>query len=283
LSLDQPPGINVIVEPQALTLGTGESAEFSLQLDPAGAPYDYWQFGNLHWSDDTHAGNVPIAAQPVYLRSPEEISLSGTSGQGTLPVDFGYDGTYFSAVHGLHEPGLQETGIVEDDVTNNFSFRFDNGVRGHFFTLQPGELFLRIALFDELTDGEDDLDVYLYYCPTPNSCTEVGKSGGFTSEEEIDLILPPPGFYTVLVHGFETDQLSGGPGANYELFAWSFGPDDDRGNLEIETPDAVASGDRLELPYQWSSLDAGTRYLGAISHDTPFDLFFLTIVTANLP
>jgi hypothetical protein len=219
----------------------------------------------------------------VYLRSPTEIRLTETSGSGTMPVDFGYTGEYFIGIHGLHPPGLEESGVIEDDPTNNFSFRFDNGVNAHFFTLSPGELFLRVAMFDELTDGEDDLDLYLYFCPTLDSCVQVGQSGSFTSDEQIDIVLPEPGFYAVLIHGFQTDEQIGGPGASYELLAWSFGPDDDLGNLRISAPATVASGDRLNFDYDWGPIDPETRYLGAVSHDTPFDLFYLTIVTANLP
>jgi subtilisin family serine protease len=281
VAVDPPPGISVAVSPSSLTLATGESAEYSVTFEGRGAPLDLWQYGRLEWSDGTRRVGSPIVVQPVTLRAPGDVALSGVSGSGVMHVDFGYDGAYVASVHGLHEPGLRQTGIVEDDTTNNFSFRFNNGVAAHFFDLEPGELFLRVALFDELTDGADDLDLYLYYCPTISTCTQVGQSGSFTSEEEIELVEPLPGFYTVLVHGFETDQGVGGPGAAYELFAWSFGPGDDAGNLQITTPDTVRDGDRLDFDYEWGPLEAGTKYLGAISHDTPFDLFYLSIVTVD--
>jgi len=281
-TVDAPPGIVVDVDPPTLAMSTNETAEFRLRLEVADAPYGYWQFGNVNWSDGTHSVNVPIAAQPVYLRPPRDLRLSESSGDGTMPVDFGYEGSYFAAVHGLNPPGLHETGFVADDLNNSFSFRFNNGVTGHFFTLAPDQLYLRVSLFDARTDGDDDLDLYLYRCPTATTCTEVGQSGSFTSAEQIELITPEPGLYAALVHGFQTDE-SNGAGANYELFAWSFGADDDQDNFTIATPDAVARGDRLEFPYQWGPLDPDTIYLGAISHDTPYDIFFLTIITANEP
>ena len=281
VSVDQPFGLAATVSPTTLSLGTGESAEYTVTFERSGAPLDYWQFGRLVWSDGDHRVGSPIAVRPATVRAPNEISLSGVSGSGVVPVDFGYSGSYFAGVHGLHEPGLDEHGFVDDDPTNSFSFRTDNGVTAHYFNLGPGQLFLRVALFDELTDGQDDLDLYLYYCPTLDRCTQVGQSGEFTSTEQIDLTLPAPGFYTVLVHGFQTDQVAGGPGANYELFAWSFGSDDDAGNLRITAPSAVVEGDRLDFNFDWDSLASGTRYLGAISHDTPYDRFYLTIVTAD--
>jgi subtilisin family serine protease len=278
-----PPGMTVAVEPSPLSLGAGETAEFRLRFDVTSAPYNYWQFGSIEWSDGTHTVASPIAAQPVLMRAPRDLDLTELSGSGSLPVAFGYSGDYAAAVHGLHAPTLDETGVVADDPNNDFSFRFDNGVSAHFFTLGPDQLFLRVALFDALTDGADDLDLYVYHCPTSSTCTEVGHSGNFTSNEVVDVFPPEAGLYTVLVHGFETDQTTGGPGANYRLLGWSFGPGGDAGNLRIDAPDAVETGDKLELPYDWGPLDPDTIYLGGISHSTPFDTFFLTIVSANTP
>ena len=45
----------------------------------------------------------------------------------------------------------------------------------------------------------------------------------------------------------------------------------------------VQAGERWDLPYEWANLDPATIYLGAVSHNTPFDIYFLTIVTANRP
>jgi subtilisin family serine protease len=282
-TISAPPRISAVVQPTQVALATGESADFSITFDNVSAPLEFWQFGNINWSDGTRFVDTPMAVQPVYLRAPEKLRLSSTSGSNTLPVDFGYSGGYTVGVHGLHGPGLQESSSVPDDPTNNFSFRFDNGVSAHFFTLSPDEILLRVALFDELTDGNDALDLYLFYCSTLTSCTQVGQSGSFTSDEEIDLVQPQGGLYAILVHGFQTDDVVGGSGAEYELFAWSFGSNDDQNNLRITAPGTVATGDRLNFSYDWGPLDPNVRYVGAISHDTPFDLFFLTIVTENLP
>ena len=278
-----PPGMTVTVEPSPLSLGEGETAVYQLRFDVLNAPYDFWQFGSIEWSDGTRTVHSPIAAQPVLMRAPRDLDLTGPSGSGTLPVDFGYTGESAVGVHGLNGPALDEPGIVADDPSNDYSFRFDSGVSAHFFTLGANELYLRVALFDTLTDGADDLDLYLYHCPTPTTCTEVGQSGSFTSNETVDVLLPEAGLYTALVHGFETDQTSGGPGASYQILGWSFGPDGDVGNLSVDEPDAVEAGEHLELGYEFGPLDADTIYLGGISYTTPFERFFLTIVTANTP
>jgi subtilisin family serine protease len=275
------PGITAAVTPASITLSTGESAEFTLDLRRESAELDFWTFGTLTWSDGERNVVSPLALRPVTLRAPGEIALTGTSGSGNLAVDFGYAGAYAATVHGLHAPGLRVRAHVDDDATNRFAFRTDAGVSAHFFTLEPGELFMRVALFDELTDGADDLDLYLFHCPTPTTCTQVGQSGSFTSAEEIDLVFPEPGLYAALVHGFETDQVAGGPGADYELFAWSLGPGDDAGNLRIVTPPTVNEGDRLDFAYDFGPLAEGTRYLGAVTHNTPFGRFYLSLITVD--
>ena len=92
---------------------------------------------------------------------------------------------------------------------------------------------------------------------------------------------PEPGLYAALVHGFETDQVAGGPGADYELFAWSFGSGDDAGNLRIATPASVSEGDRLALHYDFGLLAGGTRYLGAVAHGTALGRTYLSIVAVD--
>ena len=55
----------------------------------------------------------------------------------------------------------------------------------HSFTLPAGTTLARFQLFDEFTDGEDDLDLYLYH-----EGTLVGTSAGATAKEKIDLGKP---------------------------------------------------------------------------------------------
>jgi hypothetical protein len=222
---------------------------------------------------------------------PLELRLRGRSGTATLPVAFGYAGAYTARSHGLRAPfrddttGAVPTGFVDDDPSNNFSFPGGSGVVLQGINVPADQLYLRVALFDDFTDGDDDLDLYLFFCAngTTDNCTQVAQSGGFTSDEEINVTTPEPGLYVVAVHGFETDQVAGGPGANYSLFTWSFGVTDDVGNLDVTAPPTVASGDRLNLDVSWSALDPSTHYLGAISHDTPFGVYELTIVDITAP
>jgi subtilisin family serine protease len=281
VELEPPLGVDIRADPTTLSLAKGESGQFSLTFARNGAPLDTWRFGRVSWSDGEHQVGAPIAVRPAALRAPEQLSLAGTAGQARLPVAFGYSGQYLARPHGLRAP-LVLPGTVDDDPSNTFTFRFDAGVSAHLINVPPDQLYARFSLFDELTDGNDDLDLYVFYCPN-NVCSQVGQSGSFTSAEEVDLLLPPAGLYAVLVHGFQTDQQTGGPGANYSLLAWSFGIDDDVGNLQLTAPTSVTEGDRVELGVQWNGLAAGTRYLGAVSHETPLGLYALTLINVSSP
>lgn len=283
-SVDAPYGMDVFVEPQTLSLSTGETGDFSLYFETVTPDLDLWTFGDLVWSDDEHTVRSPIAVRPVTLRAPKELKLEGTSGQGTFEVAYGYAGEYDATIHGLNPPFLlDDNGFVDDDPTNSFSFRNGNGVAQHVINVAPGDFYLRIALFDELTDGDDDLDLYLYHCPDGTNCVQVAESGSFTSDEQIDLPFPFPGIYTILVHGFETDQVKGGPGAHYTLLAWSLNESDSQSNFELTIPTSVEVGDRYALELAWGPLDPGILYFGGILHYSPLTVepYSLTLVTAG--
>jgi subtilisin family serine protease len=283
----EPPDLDVVVEPPTLVLGTDETAEFTLRFVDQGAERELWSFGELAWANATHRVESPLAVKPVTVRTPPEVYLTGRQGSTTVPVAFGYAGTYGATVHGLRLPTLDANGqvprgFVDDDATNTFTFRDGTGVTMHALTVPANQLLLRVALFDELTDGEDDLDVFLFYCPN-NQCSQIAKSDGVTSDEQIDIALPAAGSYAVLVHGFETDQVAGGPGANYSLFTWSIGLNDAMGNFSATAPSTVANGDRVDLELQWSGLDPASRYIGAISHTTPMGLYDTTVINIVTP
>jgi subtilisin family serine protease len=286
-----PPNLEVTVDPSSLVLGTGETAQFTLRFADLGAARDEWSFGQLAWRSATHRVASPIAARPVTLRAPPEIFLSGRQGSASLPVAFGYTGAYGATVHGLRLPTLDgngqvPTGFVADDPTNSFDpARISPlacpsvvlAVSAHCIAVPSNQLYFRAALFDEHTDGADDLDLYLFRCAGAQ-CVQLAKSDGVTSDEEINIVRPAEGAYILLVHGFETDDVAGGPGANYSLFTWSFGANDDVGNLAVTAPMSAANGARVDFELAWSGLTPESRYLGAISHTTPSGFYGMSIV-----
>lgn len=283
VEVEAPPGIRVSVSPPTLSLAPGATAEYQVTLAYESGPLDLWTFGALTWSNDEHAVRSVIAVRPVSVSAPAELVGEGVDGSLAFDVEFGYTGIYDARVHGLSLP-LVVNAFVANDPTKTFTRRTTNGVTAHLIDVPANKLYLRFALFDALTDGDDDLDMYVYYCPVGSStCSKIGESGEPTSQERFDYYRPPAGRYEVLVHGFDTDEVAGGSGANYSLLGWSIGEVDDRGNMSVNAPSFISAGSTETLAVDWFGLATNTIYMGAISHNTPAGLAALTLLTIIVP
>lgn len=279
VTVDAPLGVGVVVAPSTLTLATGESATYYVTFTTlAGATLDAWTFGSLSWSDGVHNVRSPIAIRPVALSAPAEVFSTGTDGSLSFDITFGYSGDYTAGSHGL-TPADTQAGNVLDDPANDWTTAFgcflDSGftdpacgVTLHFVSVPAGSLYARFSLFDAYTDGADDLDLYVY---DPDGYF-AGGSGSGTSAEEVSVPFPMAGDYYVFVHGWGTD----GADANYTLFGWAFGPD--AGNMIVTAPTAATLGSTEAVAVDWAGLAAGTKYLGAVSHNDAGGILALTVV-----
>ncbi len=273
-----PPETTVEVVPTNLTIGPGQSATFDVTFTYVSGPLDLWRFGSLTWSSSDHDVRSVLGVKPVSVAAPAEVTSFGGTGSVSFPVEFGYTGSYTPGVHGLRKP-LVVNGFVDEDPTKTFTFRSTNGVTAHLIDVPADQIYLRFEMYDELTDGNDDLDMYIYYCPDNINCTKIGQSGEPTSREQFNVILPGAGRYAVLVHGFETDNVAGGPGAVYQLLGWAIGLIDDQGNMTATAPGFVNAGTTTNVDVDWNNLESNTIYLGGISHNTPQGLVAITIIT----
>ncbi len=276
--LESPPGMTMSVSPSSLSIGPGQSATFDLTLRFQDGPLDLWRFGSLTWAGDDRNVRSPVAVRPASLVAPAEVTGFGGRGSAAFPITFGYSGNYTARVHGLKLPFILRDQFVGQDPDKLFEPVPGPGVTRHLFDVPPEQAYLRFALFDTLTDGDDDLDMYVYYCPTDDSCTRLGESGGPTSEEQFNVLFPGAGTYAVFIHGFDTDDVVGGPGAIYDLVAWQIGINENVGNMTVTAPAMVASGSTVDVQVDWDGLISDTIYLGAISHTTPEGLVGLTII-----
>ena len=277
-SIVAPPETTVDVVPSNLTVGPGQSATFDVTFTYASGPLDLWRFGSLTWSSSNHEIRSVLAVQPVSVTAPAEVTSFGGTGNVSFPVEFGYTGAYTPGIHGLRKP-LIVNGFVDQDPLKTFTFRTTNGVTAHLIDVPPDQIYLRFEMYDELTDGNDDLDMYVYYCPDNVNCTKIGQSGEPTSREQFNVTLPAAGRYAVLVHGFETDNVAGGSGTVYQLLGWSIGLIDDQGNMTATGPGFVNAGTTANVDVDWNNLESSTIYLGGISHNSPQGLVAITIVT----
>ncbi len=175
-----PEGITLEVSPETLKLESGETAEFTLRFTSDGSGLNQWHHGNIRWVSDDYSVFSPFVVQPTLFSAPLEARATGADGQISVPVSFGYDGSYNVSIAGLIKPCVlpddnlndaectnSEAATVADDPTNNYVYENNppDSVRRFFINVpEEDDALLRVALYDELTSGEDDLDLYLYYC-----------------------------------------------------------------------------------------------------------------------
>ncbi|MCP4277953.1 MAG: S8 family serine peptidase [Gammaproteobacteria bacterium] len=315
--LDIPAGIGVEVTPDSLVMGTDDTLEYTIHVTGTGSELNNWLFGSLTWVSPTHEVYTPFAVRPSYFEVPENITGTGTTGTATMPVSFGYDGSYMAETTGLYLPCVLPDNNLNDSICTNTTTRsivnaaendydytvpasawLPTGSVQRFTISVPAEdnLHLRVALYDELTDGDDDLDLVLWYCaPEGQACdqTDVELAGYSrnedTSDEQIDVdqfdLLA--GTYLIDVHGYKTDELTGGEGAKFRLYVWSFGAknmagDNDVGNLSITgIPAFAAQNTTVDMNAEWLNLPDGL-WLGGITHSTDGETIeAVTIVEAD--
>jgi hypothetical protein len=251
--------VAAVVDPPSLTFAEGETKSYTVTFSTTDTTGDEWRFGSLTWSDGGgHSVRSPIAVRPVALAAPEEIEGTGVEGKVAYDVTFGYTGPFTADPHGLQAAITHDDNVV-DDPADDINVAYPNGPGVDIITIDVAAdvEHLRAALYDENTDGEDDLDLYLF---DPNG-EFVDGSGSVTSAEQVDAPDPMPGDWTVVVHGWETD----GPDANYTLFSWLLTAAD-AGNMTVTEPAAAVLGQEGEVTVAWSGLATATRYLGYVGY-----------------
>jgi subtilisin family serine protease len=278
-AVEAPPGVSIAVQPSVLSLGNGETAGFEVQFEAGSlAPLGGWQTGEITW---TSAGTVvrsPVAVRALPFTADGFVAGSGASGSASIAARAGYTGPYRVGISGFDASGQgQPSGIralltgafVADDGSIASGYRFvapggilPRDVRRIPIAVPAGTKLLRVELRNEDTDGEHDLDLYVYNCPGYVTCIprdDLEPSVGPDSNEIVDLLDPPAGEYFVDVHAFAT----AGEGATFDLSVWALGPD--RGNATATAPASVLAGDAIAVGLAWQGLPAG-RNLALVTH-----------------
>jgi subtilisin family serine protease len=267
-------GINVSVSPSSFTLAPGASQTLSITFTNTGATLNTYANGAITWtSDKGHTARIPAVARPVALAAPATISSNGSA--TSFDVTFGYNGSFTATPRGL-VAATTFAGNVVDDPTNDINTALGTGVgvTFHFVNVPAGSTYARFSLFDEATDGNDDLDLYVF---RPNG-TFAGSSGGGTSAEEVNVANPVAGTWIVAVHGWQTD----GPDSNYTLYTWAI-PSTNAGNMTVTAPATATQGATGTIDVSFSGLAPATRYLGSIAYSGAAGMPNPTIVSVNTP
>jgi hypothetical protein len=277
--VDQPPGYEVTVAPDRITLDPGGSATFEVAFVNVAAPIGEWRFGSLSWVDgDDRRVRSPIAVKAAAIEFAEGASGTGGDGTVSIPVAFGYTGPYTAGAHGL-APDVLVPGSVTQDPNQSFTpTDVGNGATAHPIVVADAS-FLRITLNTaDLTppNGAIDIDLYLY-----NSAgEEVASSGAGSTDETIQLEAPANDTYTLYVHGWQTTGVTVG----YNLHTWQVPAAPGGGSLIINaSPPSATQGTVGIVEAGWSGLAEG-NYLGAVSHsDGTTNLGYTLVEVANTP
>jgi len=282
-AISAPAGINISIQPNRLSLAANETAEFEITITNQSATNYEWRFGSYSWNGNGAGVRSPVAVRPVILQTPDVLRVDGPTGSSVLPVQFGYNGSYNPQTTGLEPACVLPDSNPDDAICTNSNSAFVTedefpytlysdptppSVQRFFIKIEDDQELLRVRLFNEFTDGNDDLDVYVYYCLDGTSCNIPnlrGDSKGETSDELVDIYRPASGTWVIDVHGFATESPAG---TNFRLHTWSLERDNDAGNLIVDdAPSEVTFGSSADLELIWSDLPADI-YLGGISHSS---------------
>ena len=274
VSVVAPAGMTVTVSPSSFTVAPGASAEYTVTFTRTTAAAGVFALGSITWSDGAgHAVRSPFAVRPLLVVAPAEVSSDGSP--ISYGVTFGYSGTFGAAARGL-VPATTTNATVADDPSNSF-VPGGPGTVSFPITIPTGTTLARFALFDDATDGADDLDLYVL-----QGTTIIAASAGFTSAERVTFTVNPASLpipLTVVVHGFATD----GPDANFTLFNWNVGTAP-AGNMSISAPSPVVVNTTGTVGISFTGLAPATRYLGVAAYqDGSGFLGPTTIVSVNKP
>jgi subtilisin family serine protease len=249
-------GISASVTPGTFTLNPGQKQLLKITIKRTTAALNAYTGGQLTWTDGQHKVRIPVVAKPVAIGAPAEVS-------GSYNVTFGYDGAFSATARGLVPATTFESSISTGQQLT------------YQVTVPADSTYARFSLFDATTTPGTDLDLVVY---GPSGAV-VGSSGGGTSAEEVNLLNPAAGTYTVLVDGFATPNNQP---ATFTLFAWVLGTSA-AGNMSVSAPTTAVLGQTGTVTLSFSGLAAKTKYLGSVVYGGVTGMPNPTIVRVDVP
>ena len=246
-------GFTVTPSVSSFTIEKNKSKSYSVTFTTNGAALNAYTGGYVTWTGNKgHVVRIPVVIRPVAMAAPREVS-------GSYNVTFGYTGPFTATPTGL----VAAQTFSGDIFTGDF---LDFPV-----TIPAGTTYARFSLFNADTTAGSDLDLYV----VNGSGALVGTSLGGTSDEEVNLVNPGAGDYTVFIDGFGTANPS-----QFTLYAWVLGGTA-AGNMTVSAPASATVGTVGAINLTFSGLTPGARYLGRISYSGIAGLPSPTVVRVN--
>jgi len=243
-----PAGIGVSVEPETLTVASGDSAEFTVTFTQQDAPIGEYAFGSLTW-DGPASVTSAIAIRPELVSAPEELFGTGTEGSQDFSVIAGFGGTLDVDVDGLVPATVVDVAATRGGTPKD-------GVAT--FEVPSGATALRASTLDAEVDAED-VDLYAYN--PQDELVDLSGSGG--SSEQITVLDPEPGTWTIAVDIFSAEPTVTLPVNGFVL------TDAEAGNFSVAPDQAtVAPGQEVDVTASWNEIAPAGRYLGSINYQS---------------
>jgi hypothetical protein len=214
-------GFNVAVNPSSLTLNKGETKSFTVNFTRTTAALNAYTGGQLTWTDGTHRVRIPLVVRPVALVAP--AAVSGNGGPISYNVTFGYTGAFTASARGLIPAAITAGTVADDPTDSTCSLTSPNAVLVPV-TIAAGTTYARFSLFDADVNPGSDIDLCVFL-----GTALLGTSGSSTSAEEVNLLNPAAGNYTVVVRAGVWLFIP------FKLHTWLLGSAD-AGNMIVSAP-----------------------------------------------
>jgi Subtilase family/Fibronectin type-III domain/Peptidase inhibitor I9/PA domain len=265
-------GLDVAL-PAAFTIAPGASQAWSVTFTrKASAALNAYQKGAIVWTGNQgHVVRMAVAIQPVKFQAPLEVTGSGTSGTINATAKSGYAGTLNTFTRGLQA-------AVKDDLTvgSDAACAFDTAhpddmvaagkANVSMFTTPSGANYIRFQTFQsDASASAHDLDMFVYRKNVgASSFVLIATSGGPDANEIVNTTnansLTAGAEFRIYVHGCSVDGTG-----TYTLFKWALtSVASNPFTTQPASSQAVTIGGTVPLPFAWSGLDAGNRYLGRV-------------------
>ncbi|HEV8312045.1 MAG TPA: S8 family peptidase, partial [Burkholderiaceae bacterium] len=262
-------GFTVNVSPATMQLNPGQTKRFTVSFTRSTAAANAYTGGQLTWTDGTHKVRIPMVVRPVALAAP--ATVSGTGGPISYDVIFGYAGSFTATPRGLVTPTIT-AGTVADDPSNGSCTLSSPNAQLIDVVVPANTTYARFATFDADVNAGSDIDMCVFL-----GTTQVGSSGTGTSSEEVNLVNPAAGTYTVVVQGWGV--VGSTP---FKLHSWMLG-DSAVGNMSLSAPTTAAIGATGTVTLTFSGLSSGTKYLGSVVYGGAIGMPNPTIVRVDTP
>jgi hypothetical protein len=194
----------------------------------------------------------PVVVRPVALAAPAAVNATRDT---SYNVTFGYSGSFTATPRGLVAAAVT-AGVVSDDPTDSTCSLSSPNAQLIPVVIAAGTTYARFSLFDADVNAGTDIDL----CVFNSAGTLVGTSGTGTSAEEVNLLSPPAGTYTVVVQGWGVVGSS-----PFKLHTWLL-DSAAVGNMTVTAPATATIGGTGTIDLHFSNLTVGTKYLGSVAY-----------------